>query len=223
MQESWGERQLVLFWSGGKDSFLTLRALQARVRAGDAAKILLLTTFSQETRIVAFQNTKIEAVVAQAEHEELDLLAIPLVGGDASLPQGPYMKAVLDALDSLSDQVEALCFGDLHLEDIRDWRVNTFGDHFPCQFPVFKRPYEELMAALWEEQAAGRVEVLLTAVREDLKDICSELRVGRIFDSSFVDALRGLEGHSPIDLMGENGEFHSHVYFLPVEPAAVVT
>lgn len=56
-----GERT-VLFWSGGKDSFLTLRALQQRRRREKAEgqeRITLLTTFDGKTGNIPFQDTKV--------------------------------------------------------------------------------------------------------------------------------------------------------------------
>lgn len=52
-----GAERSILFWSGGKDSFLTLRALQ---RQGEA-KITLLTTFDGKTGKIPFQDTKVSA------------------------------------------------------------------------------------------------------------------------------------------------------------------
>lgn len=52
----------VLFWSGGKDSFLTLRALQKRNSQGreqDRNRITLLTTFDGKTGNIPFQDTKV--------------------------------------------------------------------------------------------------------------------------------------------------------------------
>ena len=58
-----GERT-VLFWSGGKDSFLTLRALQQRIKSrgrveGQPERITLLTTFDGKTGKIPFQDTKV--------------------------------------------------------------------------------------------------------------------------------------------------------------------
>lgn len=56
-----GERT-VLFWSGGKDSFLTLRALQQRLRERkEQERITLLTTFDGKTGKIPFQDTKVRA------------------------------------------------------------------------------------------------------------------------------------------------------------------
>lgn len=50
-----GAERLVLFWSGGKDSFLALRALQKRQ---GVERITLLTTFDARTGKIPFQDTK---------------------------------------------------------------------------------------------------------------------------------------------------------------------
>lgn len=60
-----GERT-VLFWSGGKDSFLTLRALQQRNKnkrkSEGPERITLLTTFDGKTGKIPFQDTKVRVV-----------------------------------------------------------------------------------------------------------------------------------------------------------------
>jgi hypothetical protein len=144
--------------------------------------------------------------------------------------------------------VKALCFGDLHLEDIRAWRESTFFSHYLCRFPIFGVPYPELMARLWAEQDSGGVSIKVSAVREDLQqqqqqqhqhvDASSDssgvegsgsvdvdahelnepvLRVGAVFDAAFVQQLEDRNSSrsgATIDLMGEQGEFHTHVTFL---------
>jgi diphthamide synthase (EF-2-diphthine--ammonia ligase) len=154
---------------------------------------------------------------------------------------------VLLALQHLLQQVKALCFGDLHLEDIRAWRESTFCSHYPCRFPIFGVPYPELMARLWAEQDSGAVSVRVSAVREDLQqqqqvrsssdssavegsalvdsvDVGAQelnesvLRVGAVYDAKFVQQLENRSSSNSsscsVDLMGEQGEFHTHVTFL---------
>lgn len=52
-----GADRVVLFWSGGKDSFLALRALQKR--QGED-RVTLLTTFDRRTGKIPFQDTKVQ-------------------------------------------------------------------------------------------------------------------------------------------------------------------
>lgn len=60
-----GGERTVLFWSGGKDSFLTLRALQKRKReeGRGSERITLLTTFDGKTGKIPFQDTKVRGGV----------------------------------------------------------------------------------------------------------------------------------------------------------------
>lgn len=52
-----GAERVVLFWSGGKDSFLALRAIQ-KSRLNE--RITLLTTFDGRTGNIPFQDTKVK-------------------------------------------------------------------------------------------------------------------------------------------------------------------
>ncbi|KAG5183321.1 hypothetical protein JKP88DRAFT_317124 [Tribonema minus] len=207
----------VLFWSGGKDSFLTLRALQAEQRDDPGApEVMLITTCDAVSGTVAFQNTNIRDVMDQAKALQVDLLAVPLKGGEASTGAGPYVDAVMAALEPFKQRIRALCFGDLHLVDIRAWREATFTDTYPCRFPLFNTPYAELKARLWAEAERGTISVTVSAVRDDLLEQ-GPLRIGAQYDAAFVGALP-----QGVDEMGENGEFHTHVAVAPSAAKAVV-
>ena len=67
----------VLFWSGGKDSFLAYRATE---RDGDLA-LVLLTTFDGATGFIAHQDLHIDTVVEQARRlgRLFDALLLPCV------------------------------------------------------------------------------------------------------------------------------------------------
>ncbi|CAN0225542.1 unnamed protein product, partial [Hapterophycus canaliculatus] len=143
-----GERT-VLFWSGGKDSFLTLRALQQSKRARkEQERITLLTTFDGKTGKIPFQDTKITDVLEQAQRAGVDLLAVPLGGGTGPYPDA-YSVTLKAALEPL--RVKGLAFGDLHLQELRSWREDTFSGAYSCEFPLFNVPYEDLLPRLWAE------------------------------------------------------------------------
>ena len=82
----------VLFWSGGKDSFLALRKLLADE---SEPEIILLTTFDASERRVAHQDVDIASIVRQAEHLGLPLLGVPLdrASGEA------YADSIRSGLD----------------------------------------------------------------------------------------------------------------------------
>lgn len=70
-------------------------------------------------------------------------------GGDEG---SGYLDSVSSGLALLAPtRVERLVFGDLHLRHIRDWRESNFGPGglgYNCHFPLWGRPYDELLAML---------------------------------------------------------------------------
>ena len=91
-------------WSGGKDSFLTYRAMQ---REG-VTNIVLLTTFDARSRVIAHQEFAIDQVMEQAAHLNAPLIGVPLH------PGGEYVDHLKPALE-LVPGCDTLAFGDLHL------------------------------------------------------------------------------------------------------------
>ena len=177
----------VLFWSGGKDSFLALRKLLADEFEPE---IILLTTFDASERRVAHQDVDIASIVRQAEHLGLPLLGVPLdrASGEA------YADSIRSGLDAIRRHVaiERLCFGDLHLEHIRGWREEALSNlGADLHFPLWHADYEELSADL---QASG-VPCDVSATTVDA------IAVGERFGE--FDTPQGL------DAFGERGEFHT--------------
>lgn len=189
----------VLFFSGGKDSFLTIRKLVRQYKAiqkeeNRAFHLILLTTFDNESRIIAHQEIHIDTVIKQASHLEIPLLAIPLcrASGESYVSR---MEKGLDAIRSRITGVKlTLVFGDLHLDHIRDWREKELSA-YPLEFPLWKTPYVDLIDDLEESQ----VPVVLSAVTRD------GVEEGVVFTRDFMNKTieMGLDG------FGENGEFHS--------------
>lgn len=183
----------VLFWSGGKDSFLALRALH---REG-LHPIMLLTTFDVATRTVAHQEIHIDAVIRQAEHLGLPLLGVPLHPGET------YMDRIRAACE-LVPRIARLVFGDLHLLHIREWRGVAFREFAAdrdaaLHFPVWGVPYDTLITDL---EASG-VTCEVSAVTGAAEGFVA---VGERFDRAMMARLPG-----DIDPFGENGEFHTLV------------
>ena len=177
----------VLFWSGGKDSFLTYRAL----RRESERPIILLTTFDAQSRKIAHQELDIELVARQAEYLEVPLLGVPLHSGQ------PYEARIAEAA-RMVPQIARFVFGDLHLEHIRDWRVEAFREladelGASLHFPLWGAPYEALMDDL---EASGAV-CEVSAVAEEAHGVVC---VGQRFDRALMTALP--EG---VDRFGENG------------------
>ena len=183
----------VLFWSGGKDSFLTYRAL----RREGSRSLVLLTTFDAQSRKIAHQELDIALVARQAEHLGVPLLGVPLHPGQA------YEARIAEAA-RMVPRIARFVFGDLHLEHIRDWRVEAFRElavdlGASLHFPLWGAPYEALMDDL---EASGAV-CEVSAVTEEALGV---VRVGQRFDRALMTALP-----ERVDRFGENGEFHTLV------------
>lgn len=182
----------VLFWSGGKDSFLAWLALEPSGRS-----VVLFTTYDEERDLVAHQEVSRAHIEAQARWLDADLMMVPLV------PDVPYAQAVergLDAVDRVLP-VARLAFGDLHLQQIRRFREETLGPWAAARdveivFPLWGLPYDTLLARL----RASRARVTLSATPAGLGT------VGEPFDDAFVASLP-----TSCDPFGENGEFHTYV------------
>lgn len=185
--------ELLLFWSGGKDSFLALRALE---RSHPETRIALMTTFDGESRKVAHQEVPINAVVDQANALGRSLIGVPLYGGS------DYVQQITSGL-TLVPALTALAFGDLHLEHIRTWREEAFSElvtihGYKLLFPLWQMPYDTLLADL---EASG-VDCLISAVTlPSLENL-----LGTPFTKAFIASLP-----DGVDTFGENGEFHTRL------------
>ena len=193
------ERQLydVLFWSGGKDSYLALRALRREA----LNPVILLTTFEDATEIVAHQQVPLSQIKAQAATLGLPLLLVPLYAGPS------YIDRLGIALGFIARRcdINRLVFGDLHLEHIRQWREDHIGPlaqryGASLHLPLWGASYAELARDL----EASRVRCTVSAISREMTGAAIE--VGDLYDTSF---LKRLPEH--IDSFGEHGEFHTVV------------
>lgn len=220
----------VLFWSGGKDSYLSLLMLeQLHLNSKSDRRLVLLTTFegSSPTGEITHQGMQIRDVMDQAKALGLDLLLVPLPDKNGQgVSNVSYKETVMHALDELkselisdslrdkssSDIKMRLVFGDLHLKDIRDWRESCFGGHggYDCFFPAFGADYQQLQNLLWKASESEVKSITISAWTGLFHDESTATMAskGVVYDQAFVAALP-----STIDQMGENGEFHTHVTF----------
>jgi uncharacterized protein (TIGR00290 family) len=120
------------------------------------------------------------------------------------------MRAGLEAVKETG--ADAIAFGDLFLEDIREYRERMLGGTgVEPLFPLWQRD----TAALAREMVAGGLEAIVTSVDTSLLDARF---VGRRFDDTLLDELP-----DGIDPCAENGEFHSFAWAGPMfrEPVRV--
>jgi diphthamide synthase (EF-2-diphthine--ammonia ligase) len=184
-----------LFWSGGKDSLLALRAWQ---HAGRPSPILV-TTYDDESEMVPFQEIPISRIYRQALQLGLPLVAIPL---SHPVDNITYLSALKIEFSSAPFNVNDLIFGDLHLDDIRNWREEQFRNlGMRSHFPIWHKSVDQLLKMLEQEE----VKIVIRHVAEPWRDT---IKPGMRFNREFVRSLPG-----PVDPFGENGEFHTEVIF----------
>lgn len=174
----------MLSWSGGKDCAWCLRESPMPIAA-------LLTTFDETTGLVPIHNVSIDRVAAQAAALGLPLRRVPL---PPACPNAEYVARVSAAMRP----DEAVIFGDLFLQDIREFRERSFSAR-ELLFPLWGRS----TAVLAQEMICGGLTATVTAVDADKLPLSS---VGAAFDRRFVAALP-----ADVDPCGENGEFHTFV------------
>lgn len=187
----------VLFWSGGKDSLLALQHLLAEKK-----KVVLLTSFGALTSRVSIQNIHIKNIAKQAEFLKLPLCLVPL------FPNTDYKTSIQEAFNLIvaqtGAQIDRLVFGDLHLESIRQWRVDTWPQYL-IHTPLFGLPYEELLRQLWQLQNTMELEITLSSELTMPKEV---LAVGTPYTEELVQQIKD----SGLDAMLENGEAHTLVF-----------
>jgi uncharacterized protein (TIGR00290 family) len=189
----------VAFWSGGKDSGLAIDRLR---RDGGYDIVALITTVNDQFRRVSMHGVREELIDQQAE-----AIGIPVhkmyVGGGSNDDYVPALRATLGIFKS--EGVAHVVFGDIFLEDLRQWRerlLESLG--MTGIFPLWKA---NTRALAWEFiQRRFKAVVCCT---DDAH--LNETAVGRSLDEAFFQSLP-----AAVDPCGENGEYHTFVYDGPI-------
>jgi uncharacterized protein (TIGR00290 family) len=190
----------VLSWSSGKDSAWSLHLL----RQNPEVKIeALVTTFNGETDRVAMHSVRRVLVEAQAREIGLPLWSVSLPWPCSNANYEDRMQEIYQRAEA--EGIEAVAFGDLFLQDIRNYREQQLGEtRLRPLFPVWQIPTRELAQDLIQ----GGVKAKVTCI--DLAKLDASC-AGREYDQEFLNSLP-----PGVDPCGENGEFHTLVYDAPV-------
>ncbi len=183
-------------WSSGKDSAMALHVARTE---RDLDVTALLVTMNAEADRVAMHAVRRELLAAQAARLDVPL---HLVDIPSPCPNDVYEAAMTGALAVARDAgVEQMVFGDLFLEDIRDYRETRFaGTGITPVFPLWGRPTDRLARDMLDTG----VRAVLTCI--DPTVLAPEL-AGRAFDESLLAELP-----PGVDPCGERGEFHTFVW-----------
>ena len=200
-------RKVLLSWSSGKDSAWALHLLRQQP---EVEVVALLTTFNSVADRVAMHVVRRAVVELQAERTGLPLWPVELPWPCSNLEYETRMRSACQR--ATSDGITAVAFGDLFLQEIRDYRVRQLhGSGLEPLFPVWHIP----TAQLGRDMIASGVKAKITCVDPSK---LSKSFAGRNYDLPLLQALP-----SDIDPCGENGEFHTFVSDAPVfsRPIAV--
>jgi uncharacterized protein (TIGR00290 family) len=193
-------RKVVLSWSSGKDSAWALHLLRQQPSLQVAA---LLTTFNSAANRVAMHAVRRALVEAQAERTGIPLWAVKLPWPCSNQEYEERMRAVCQR--ATAEEITAVAFGDLFLQDIRDYRVQQLqGTGLKPLFPVWQIPTDQL----GRDMIAAGVKAKITCV--DPSKLAKSF-AGHEYDLRLLQALP-----LGVDPCGENGEFHTFVYDAPV-------
>jgi uncharacterized protein (TIGR00290 family) len=192
---------VLLSWSGGKDAAWTLH----RLRQTGVAVAGLVTTVTEAYDRVSMQGIRREVLHAQARATGLPLVEVMIA---PACDNAAYESAFAEGLRSARErwpQVREIAFGDLFLQDIRDYRVAMCARlGWKVSTPLFGSDTGLLARAM---HPSGLRAALCCVDTQQLSADFS----GRDFDASLLHDLP--EG---IDPCGENGEFHTCVHDGPM-------
>jgi uncharacterized protein (TIGR00290 family) len=193
-------KRVLLSWSSGKDSAWALHLLRQHP---DIELAGLLTTLNTEFQRVAMHGTRRSVLEAQAEAARLPLWIVPLPWPCSNEIYEQRMTDVCNR--AVSEDVDAIAFGDLFLPDIRAYReAQLKPTRLEPLFPLWQLP----TAALARDMIAGGLRAKLACV--DTAQLPDSF-AGREFDAAL------LQDFLPeVDPCGEHGEFHTCVYDGPM-------
>ena len=196
------QEDVVLSWSGGKDSSLALAALRGNPRYHVVA---LLTSITRGYNRVSIHGVRRELVEAQAAAAGLPLLEVTIEPQSSNEDYETAFRTALARVRRDYPSVKKIAFGDLFLTDVREYREALVGGSgLELLFPLWGRDTRQLAE---EFIAAG---YCATLVCVDTTQLSANF-AGRTFDSSLLEALP-----DTVDPCGERGEFHSFVSSGPV-------
>jgi uncharacterized protein (TIGR00290 family) len=207
-------KKALVSWSSGKDSAWTLHVLR---QSNEYEIVGLLTTINSSFDRVAMHGVRRQLVEAQAAASGLPLWKVPLPWPCSHQQYEAAMSTT--CAKAREAGVQAVAFGDLFLEDVRQYREDRMrGAGLTPIFPVWKYDTRKLIRDMWAGGMRTRIVCL------DPRKLPPSF-AGRDLDDRLID-----ECPAGIDPCGENGEFHTFVYggpmfahAIPVENGEVVT
>lgn len=207
MNES--QTSVVVSWSGGKDSTLMLERL---LGTPDVHVKALVTTVSTVYDRISIHGVRRSILRAQAESLGLPLHEIAI---GANVTNDDYEAAFVRGLTELEGaypDTRCMAFGDLFLEDVRNYREALLARcGWSGRYPLWGES-TAILARYFVQR--GYVATLSCVDTQQLDGAYA----GRTYDDALLDSLP-----ATVDPCGEKGEFHTCVTAGPIyaRPIAV--
>lgn len=195
------KEKVVMSWSGGKDSSLALYDI---LQNDKYEVVSLLTTVSEGYERISHHGVRRELLKQQAESVGIPLheLHLPQLNCTNEVYEAIMRKAMLEYIEQ---GVNSVVFGDIFLEDLREYRENKLAlVGMKAIFPIWKRNTVKLVNEFIDIGFKGRI--CCIAAKNLSEEFC-----GRKINKEFLDDLP-----DNVDPCGENGEYHSFVYDGPI-------
>lgn len=194
------KEKVIFSWSGGKDSALALYELQESESCEITA---LMTTITEDYDRISMHGARRTLLELQAKSLGFPLERVFISKSISNEQYEAKMRKVLARY--LAARVRSVVFGDIFLEDLREYRENNLSKiGMKGIFPIWKKDTAELARTFID---LG-FKAVITCVDSDFLD---KKFIARPYDEQFLADLPG-----SVDPCGENGEFHSFVYDGPL-------
>jgi len=194
------KKNVLISWSGGKDSSLALYEIQ---KSRDYEITALITTVTSDYDRVSMHGLRTNLLDEQVNSLDIPLEKVFISNKASNEEYESSLNKVL--LNYKESGIRDVVFGDLFLEEIKKYREDLLGKiGMECVFPIWKRDTVKL-AKRFIELGFKAITVCVDS------NVLGEEFAGREFDEQLLDDLP-----LGIDPCGENGEFHTFVYDGPI-------
>ena len=193
-------KKTMLSWSSGKDSAWTLHMMR---QDPDISIDGLFSTINQEFDRVAMHAVRVALLQQQSDSIGLPIQLIPIPYPCSDADYAKIMDGFVKR--EIERGVECFAFGDLYLEDIREYREKSLsGSGIAPIFPIWGSDTRVLSATMLE--SGLRAQITCVDPSQLAPEFC-----GREYDASFLTDLP-----PGVDPCGEKGEFHSFAFDGPM-------
>ncbi|HVK52662.1 MAG TPA: ATP-binding protein [Pseudoxanthomonas sp.] len=188
---------VLLAWSGGKDAAWTLHVLRQQ---GEFEVVGLLSTITREYDRISMQGIRRDILQAQARAAGLPVIEAMIPARCINDDYQLAMRQALEQANARWPNLRTMAFGDLFLQDIRDYRQQNLARvGWDLVTPLFGSDTPSLA----RQMIAGGLRAQLCCVDSEQLDARF---AGRDFDEALLAELP-----PQVDACGENGEFHTCV------------